>query len=175
MTQKYKLKNAVLMMALAAVYPMQSFAAAGVAQFTAGDVSLRRGAGSDPLLKGKDIESGDAIVTGPNGRAQVRFSDGGLVALQPNSQFNISNYADKNDGKQDSFFVDLLRGGMRAVTGLIGKRNHDNYKVTTTTATIGIRGSAFNLAYNPDGSLSVSTELDEIEVCTRAGCVGLKA
>ncbi|CAN5725826.1 hypothetical protein BH11PSE7_BH11PSE7_04350 [soil metagenome] len=175
MTQKYKLKNAVLMMALAAVYPMQSFAAAGVAQFTAGDVSLRRGAGSDPLLKGKDIESGDAIVTGPNGRAQVRFTDGGLVALQPNSQFNISNYADKNDGKQDSFFVDLLRGGMRAVTGLIGKRNHDNYKVTTTTATIGIRGSAFNLAYNPDGTLSVSTELDEIEVCTRAGCVGLKA
>ena len=175
MTQKYKLKNAVLMMALAAVYPMQSFAAAGVAQFTAGDVSLRRGAGSDPLLKGKDIESGDAIVTGPNGRAQVRFSDGGLVALQPNSQFNIASYADKADAKQDSFFVDLLRGGMRAVTGLIGKRNHDNYKVTTTTATIGIRGSAFNLAYNPDGSLSVSTELDEIEVCTRAGCIGLKA
>ncbi len=175
MKKPLKLKNAMLMMALAAVYPMQSFAAAGIAQFSAGDVTLRRGAGADQLIKGRDIESGDAIVTGANGRAQVRFSDGGLVSLQPNSQFNISNYADKNDPKQDSFLVDLLRGGMRAVTGLIGKRNRENFKVTTTTATIGIRGSAFNLAYNPDGSLSVSTELDEIEVCTRAGCIGLTA
>lgn len=175
MKQPYKLKNAMLMMALSAIYPMQSFAAAGVAQFSAGDVTLRRGAGADALVKGRDIESGDGIVTGPSGRAQLRFSDGGLVSLQPNSQFNISRYADKNDAKEDSFLVDLLRGGMRAVTGLIGKRNRENYKVTTTTATIGIRGSAFNLAYNPDGSLSVSTELDEIEVCTRAGCIGLKA
>jgi hypothetical protein len=175
MKKRYKLKNAMLMMALAAIYPMQSFAAAGVAQFSTGDVTLRRGTGADPLVKGRDVESGDAIVTGPGGRAQLRFSDGGLVSLQPNSQFNITRYADRNDVKEDSFLVDLLRGGMRAVTGLIGKRNHDNYKVTTTTATIGIRGSAFNMAYNPDGTLSVSTELDEIEVCTRAGCVGLKA
>lgn len=175
MKQQHQLKNAMLIMALATAYPMQSYAAAGIAQFSAGDVTLRRGAATDPLTKGRNIESGDAIVTGPNGRAQVRFSDGGLVSLQPNSQFNIANYADRNDPKQDAFLVDLLRGGMRAVTGLIGKRNRENFKVTTTTATIGIRGSAFNLAYNPDGSLSVSTELDEIEVCTRAGCIGLTA
>ncbi len=175
MKQNLRLKNAVLMMALAAAYPLHGFAAAGVAQFSSGDVTLRRGAAADPLVKGRGIESGDAIVTGATGRAQVRFSDGGLVSLQPNSQFNIANYADKNDPKQDAFLVDLLRGGMRAVTGLIGKRNRENFKVTTTTATIGIRGSAFNVAYNPDGTLSVSTELDEIEVCTRSGCVGLTA
>jgi hypothetical protein len=175
MKHNIRLKNAVLLMALASAYPLNGFAAAGVAQFSSGDVTLRRGAAADPLVKGRGIESGDAILTGPTGRAQVRFSDGGLVSLQPNSQFNIANYADKNDPKQDAFLVDLLRGGMRAVTGLIGKRNRENFKVTTTTATIGIRGSAFNVAYNADGTLSVSTELDEIEVCTRSGCVGLTA
>jgi hypothetical protein len=170
-----RIKNTLLVVAIASAYPLQAHAAAGVAQFTSGDVTLRRGAGTDTLTKGKNIESGDAIVTGPNGRAQVRFTDGGLVALAPNSQFNITRYADAQNAKDDSFLVDLLRGGMRAVTGLIGKRNRDNYKVTTQTATIGIRGSAFNLAYNPDGTLSVSTEMDEIEVCTKAGCVGLTA
>lgn len=175
MTPSFPVKNAVLMMALAAAYPLQAHAAAGITQFTAGDVTLRRGSGTAPLIKGRDLESGDAIVTGPGGRAQIRFSDGGLVALQPDSQFNITNYADRNDPKQDSFLVDLLRGGMRAVTGLIGKRNRENFRVTTQTATVGIRGSAFTLAYNPDGTLSVATELDEIEVCTSAGCVGLKA
>jgi hypothetical protein len=64
---------------------------------------------------------------------------------------------------------------MRAITGLIGKRNRENYKVTTTTATIGIRGSGFSVGYNPDGSLGITTELDAIEVCNAGGCVGLTA
>jgi hypothetical protein len=173
-----KLNHSILVLALAAIYPLHSTAAAsaGVAQFTAGDVNVRRPDGkTDPLIKGKELESGQAILTGASGRAQVRFTDGGLISLQPNTEFKIANYVDKADPKEDRFLVDLLRGSMRAITGLIGKRNHDNYKVTTTTATIGIRGSGFNAGYNPDGSLSVTTELDAIEVCNAGGCVGLTA
>jgi FecR protein len=164
--------------ALAATYPLQASAApsAGVAQFIAGDVSIKGADGkATALAKGNALESGQAIVTGSTGRAQVKFSDGGLLSLQPNTEFRITNYFDKADPKEDRFIVDLLRGSMRAITGLIGKRNHDNYKVTTTTATIGIRGSAFTAGYNTDGSLSVTTELDAIEVCNAGGCVGLTA
>jgi hypothetical protein len=178
MTPHFKLQHTVLVMALAAIYPLQSSAApsAGVAQFIVGDVNVRRAdGGTSPLAKGNDIESGQAILTGAGGRAQVRFSDGGLVSLQPNTEFKVANYVDKADPKEDRFLVDLLRGSMRAITGLIGKRNRENYKVTTTTATIGIRGSGFNVGYNPDGSLGVTTELDAIEVCNAGGCVGLTA
>ncbi|SFU28971.1 FecR family protein [Polaromonas sp. YR568] len=178
MPSHFKLQHSVLAMALAAIYPLQASAApsAGVAQFIAGDVNVRRAdGGTAPLVKGKDIESGQAILTGASGRAQVRFTDGGLVSLQPNTEFKVANYVDKADPKEDRFLVDLLRGSMRAITGLIGKRNRENYKVTTTTATIGIRGSGFNVGYNPDGSLGVTTELDGIEVCNAGGCVGLTA
>ena len=173
-----KIKHTLLVMALATAYPMQALAAAsaGIAQFIAGDVNVRRPDGkTDPLVKGKDIESGEAILTGTTGRAQVRFSDGGLISLQPNTEFKIANYVDQADPKQDRFLVDLLRGSMRAITGLIGKRNRENYKVTTTTATIGIRGSGFNAGYNSDGSLGVTTEFDAIEVCNGGGCVTLVA
>ena len=173
MQHPFKLKNAALLMALAAVYPLTVYSAAGVAQFTTGDVNVRRGNAAVPLTKGLPIESGDSIVTGGAGQAQIRFTDGGLVSLSPNSQFNISNYADTNDGDKDSFAVNLLRGGMRAITGLIGKRNRENYKVTTNTATIGIRGSAFSANYNTDGSLNVAGEQDTIQVCTQAGCIDL--
>ncbi|MFS2036771.1 FecR domain-containing protein [Polaromonas sp. CT11-55] len=178
MTPHIKLQHTALAMALAAIYPLQAFAApsAGVAQFIVGDVNVRRADGATTaLVKGKDIESGQAILTGASGRAQVRFTDGGLVSLQPNTEFKVANYVDKADPKEDRFLVDLLRGSMRAITGLIGKRNRENYKVTTTTATIGIRGSGFNVGYNPDGSLGVTTELDAIEVCNAGGCVGLTA
>lgn len=178
MTPHIKLQHTALAIALAAIYPLQALAApsAGVAQFIAGDVNVRRAdGGTTALVKGRDIESGQAILTGASGRAQVRFTDGGLVSLQPNTEFKVASYVDKADPKEDRFLVDLLRGSMRAITGLIGKRNRDNYKVTTTTATIGIRGSGFSAGYNPDGSLSVTTELDAIEVCNAGGCVGLTA
>lgn len=173
--QTRSIRPSILFIALAAAYPVHAQTGAGIAQFTSGDVSVRRGSALSPLAKGQTLESGDGISTGQGGRVQLRFSDGGIVSLQPNTQFNVTRYADTGDPARDSFFVNFVRGGMRAITGLIGKRNRENYKVQTATATIGIRGSGFSAAYNPDGSISVSTELDEIEVCTRAGCVRLTA
>ena len=178
MTTSLQIQQTVLVIALASIYPLQSRAAstAGVAQFTAGEVNVRRpDGGTAPLSKGKDLESGESILTGINGRAQVKFTDGGLISLQPNTEFKIASYVDKADPKEDRFLVDLLRGSMRAITGLIGKRNRENYKVNTATATIGIRGSGFNVGYNPDGSVGVTTEFDSIEVCNAGGCVGLTA
>lgn len=173
MNHHFKLKNAALLMALAAIYPLHAQAATGIAQFAVGDVNVRRGAATMPLNRGAEIRSGDNVITGRAGQTQIRFSDGGLVSLAPNSQFNIDKYVDDNQPEEDGFFASLLRGGMRAITGLVGKRNRDSYKITTTTATIGIRGSAFSANYNPDGSLNVAGEQDGIVVCTNAGCVEL--
>ena len=164
-----------LWMAVAAAWPLQGWAAAGMVQFATGDVQLRRAAGALPAVKGSEVESGDIVVTGANGRAQIRFSDGGLVALYPDSHFMVTRYADTGNAAQDQFAVNLVRGGLRAITGWIGKRDARNYKVTTPTALVGIRGSAFMIAFNEQGELLVSGEQDEIEVCTEAGCVGLKA
>jgi hypothetical protein len=176
MQKAHRVQTATLLMALAAACPLQAHALAGIAQFTAGEVNVRQTDGrSIALAKGGNIDSGQAIVTGTTGRAQVRFTDGGLISLQPNTEFKIANYVDQNDPKEDRFLVDLLRGSMRAITGLIGKRNRDNYKLTTTTATIGIRGSGFKVGYNPDGSLGITSELDKIEVCNQSGCIGLVA
>lgn len=173
MNNPFKLKNAALLMALATIYPLHAHAATGIAQFAVGDVNVRRGAATMPLNRGAQINSGDNIITGRAGQTQIRFSDGGLVSLAPNSQFNIDRYVDDNKPEEDGFFASLLRGGMRAITGLVGKRNRESYKITTTTATIGIRGSAFSANYNPDGSLNVAGEQDGIVVCTNAGCVEL--
>lgn len=174
MHRTQSLRITALAAALSAIYPLQAFANAGVAQFAVGDVAVQRASGSSSLASGARLESGDTVTTGNTGRTQLRFTDGGMVSLQPNSQFKLTRYSDSAAGTgQDSFLVDLARGGMRAITGLIGKRSRDTYKVTTTTATIGIRGSGFSMAYNADGTLGVTTELDAIEVCTQAGCVGL--
>ena len=89
-----------LWMALAAAWPLQGLAAAGLVQFATGDVQLRRAAGALPVVKGAEVEAGDIVVTGANGRAQIRFSDGGLVALYPDSHFMVMRYADAGNAAQ---------------------------------------------------------------------------
>lgn len=163
-----------LLLVLWAGLPLSALAAAGVVQFAAGEVQGRRGDVLSALAQGASLEAGDTVLTGATGQAQIRFTDGGLVSLYPGTQFTINRYADSGDPAQDSFAVGLLRGGMRAITGLIGKRNPANYKLTTPTALVGIRGSAFRAYFNGEGLLEVGGEQDEIEVCTEAGCVGLK-
>lgn len=178
MTPPLNLKHSLLLLALAGGSPASAVAAvsAGIAQFVAGNVNVRADDGQTrPLTKGQDIESGQVIYTGETGRAQVKFTDGGLVSLQPNTEFKIASYVNKADPKEDRFLVNLLSGSMRAVTGLIGKRNKSNYRITISTSTIGIRGSSFRASLNPDGSVTVTAEKDAIEVCNGGVCVGLVA
>lgn len=74
--------------------------------------------------------------------------DGALLAIRPNSQLLINSYRFSNNpqkAKEDASIVQLLRGGLRAVTGLIGKQNPIGAQYRTTTATIGVRGTDFEL------------------------------
>ena len=112
----------------------------------AGDVRLdRAGAGLSARLPspaiGSLVGAGDTIVTGTDGRAQIRFSDGSLVSLQPRSEFRIDDY--RFDMAQQRGFFSLVRGALRTISGAVGKRDPADYRMTTPTATIGIRGTEF--------------------------------
>jgi hypothetical protein len=48
---------------------------------------------------------------------------------------------------KDNILFSLLKGGLRSVTGLLGKRSPDAFKLNTATATIGIRGTHFGALF----------------------------
>jgi hypothetical protein len=58
---------------------------------------------------------------------------------------------------------------MRTITGLVGRTNRENYKVNTTVATIGIRGTEYSVTYG--NSINVTTGEGIVEVCNAAGCL----
>ena len=111
-----------------------------------GEVVANRGGATVVLGTGINIESGDQIRTGPSSSVQIRLNDMSIIALKSQTIFSIDEfvYAGRSDGRERAFF-NLIAGGMRTVTGLIGKANQRNYAVKTPTATVGIRGSGFNL------------------------------
>lgn len=98
------------------------------------------------------------------------------MALYPRSQMAIGAYSDsaQESGSEDRFAVRFLQGALRAVTGKIGQRSPQNYRVITPTAVVGIRGTAFKVFMNAQEEVEVSGEHNTIEVCTEVGCVEVK-
>jgi hypothetical protein len=93
------------------------------------------------------IDAGDTLSTQQGTYARLQFRDGGEVVLRPNTIFRVNNYHFQQEKpKADSFFVSLLKGGARFVSGLIGHRgDKDAYSLKTPAATIGIRGTDYSV------------------------------
>jgi hypothetical protein len=121
--------------------------AQGQVQHLSGTLHVQRADGSIRLLSEKSpVLQGDVVSTERDSYAQIRMTDGGQITLRPNTQIRIEGYQfSEKEPEKDSFIFALLKGGMRAVTGLVGKRgNQDAYRLRTATATVGIRGTDFN-------------------------------
>lgn len=144
---------------------------AGRVSFVSGDASVTGSDGSSRALqRGAAINSGDRINTRA-GRVQVRFTDGSFVSLQPNTVFGIDEYLYANRKPEEtSLFFSLVQGGMRTITGAIGKVNKKSYQVRTPVATIGIRGTEY-LARVDERGLVVSVGRGFVNVANERGDV----
>ncbi len=114
------------------------------------------------LAHGYAVYSGDTVSTGPATILGLKFSDGGLVVLRPGSRFRIADFQDTHnnlaswntaasaapaaampDDSNSRAFFELLKGGFRAVSGGIGKAHHQQYRIQTPVATVGVRGTDY--------------------------------
>ena len=165
--------RAALLASIAACFPVVAHGApVARVDFAIGNVAAVSPNGqSRQVTKGASIDEGEMIATN-NGRAQLRFTDGAYVSLQPQSEFRIDKYKyqGQQDGSEKGFFS-LLKGGLRTITGLIGRSNKQNYQVNTTVATIGIRGTEYTIQYG--SSITGTVGEGEIEVCNGAGCLNV--
>lgn len=153
-----------------------SGAPAARVEFAVGLVqAIDAGGRARPVARGTLVEPGDTIVTHA-GRAQLSFTDGGYVSLQPDTEFAIREYRFEGatDGTERGLFS-LLKGAMRTVTGLVGRVNRDAYAVQTPTATIGIRGTGGLFVVRPDGGTLVTTTSGTFRLSNPFGTIELPA
>jgi hypothetical protein len=88
------------------------------------------------------IEAGDVFVTGRDGWVVLSMTDSASLTLKANTRMRIGDYSFAQDKPSESRVVlDLLAGSLRSITGWIGHRNPEAYKVVTPTMTMGIRGT----------------------------------
>jgi len=136
-----------------------------------------------PMTQDKALYAGDIVETSAGAYAVLVFKDNTRATVNPSSRFAIRQYSDDTSAKAptQSMWVQLLTGGLRFATGLIGKRNAANVRVSTPTATVGIRGTVFDLVCAPSASSdrAAAAELADMPceqslfVQTREGTVAL--
>lgn len=111
-----------------------------------GEVSVVRGATTQPATAGFALQVGDRVRTGNAGTAQLWFTDSSIVALRNGSDFVVERYSFTNS-LTDTLVFNLVKGGYRTVAGLIGIQDRKAYQVKTKMATLGRRGTQYGIVY----------------------------
>jgi len=123
-----------------------------------GPLLAKKADGTSKVLAVKSsVEQGDTLISEKDTYARIRFIDNSEITLRPNSQLKIDNFSFEEDKpEQDSATFNLVKGGLRAVTGTLGKRNKEKFGMNTPTATIGIRGTIFIAEYIAPSNAAVA-------------------
>jgi len=136
----------LLTIALLAMMPSLCWA---LADDVAGTVTILKGratattaAGDIRVIhKGSELHSSEIVTTASGSYSRLQLRDKTWIMLRPESRFVLEKVEFKKETNEGFGFFSLLKGGFRAVTGLIKKKL--NYRYSTAVATIGIRGTSF--------------------------------
>lgn len=153
--------------------PLTALAAAADVVFASANARLIAvDLSEQPLKKGMSVANGETVDTA-DGIVQLRFRDGGTISLRPGTRFKVEQFRfSGKEGKaagDDRMTTRLIKGTLRALSGLIGKERHEQYQMKTSVGTIGIRGTEFGATFD-DLGLRVTTHAGLVEVCSEVAC-----
>ena len=153
-----QLFKAVLFFAAVVTSGLAVAAPVGYVHDVKGAVTLRD-AGKQPaqVKVGDTFEQGANFTTGADGQVTLKFEDGQVAMLSPNTVFIATTYVYNKAKVADGNVVfNLLRGGLRFVSGVMAETNPAKFAVRTPTATAGVRGSGAVINVSQDGQTTTA-------------------
>jgi hypothetical protein len=95
------------------------------------------------LSPGDAIGIGDILSTGPDSRLEILLADGTVFALGAEAAFVVVDFTFGRAGENNRV-LRVLEGAFLATTAaMVGPVAENEFRVETTVATIGIRGTSF--------------------------------
>ena len=88
---------------------------------------------------GDVVPANKVVHTLENSFAVIILDDGTKVTVRPNSSVEITD-------TPEEIRVDLTKGGLRVITGLVAKQEPEKFKLSTPVALMGVRGTEFSVA-----------------------------
>jgi hypothetical protein len=119
------------------------------------------------LNVGQPVALGDTIATGDSGEAQIIFPDQTRIVVGPNSQLSITRLLFRDNGTARRLSVNAVRGTFRFLSGESPSRA---YNIRTPTATMGVRGTAFDFAVEGGDDTDLVVYSGRVQFCARGRC-----
>jgi hypothetical protein len=117
------------------------------------------------LKAGHRVHRDELIRTGAQSQVEFNLDDNTKLALGPDAELRLDEFAVGGGSDAKSIAVRLLKGTLRFLTG---RHSSESYKIETPSATIGVRGTIFDLYIGPQGETFVLLHKGEVEVCSRS-------
>ncbi len=124
---------------------------------------------SKQIQRGSPLFVGDKIQTSEEASAQIRYTDGTIVSIAPNSIYKIDQYQFNHDPKTDKRQASLFKGGIRVLTGIISKKNDEAVSLITRAVIIGVRGTYYTAI--DEGNTTYFSATEGV-ACAKQLCVG---
>ena len=116
-----------------------------------------------PIQAGDDVFADENVRTGVESAAKFVFSDETNLALGPTSTVKLDRFVYKGPISYTKAAVNFAAGAFRFTTGASEKRA---YELKTSTATIGVRGTVFDVLVE-GGETTITLVEGDVAVCPR--------
>ena len=117
--------------------------------------------GTRPLISADNVFRNEVVETLDGGALQIEFVDGTIFQLGENARMILNELVFDPVTGEGGLLVNLVEGVLRIISGAIPS---ENFTVVTPAATIGIRGTDFEVAVDEFGVTAVSVFEGEVEV-----------
>jgi hypothetical protein len=154
-------------------------AADGAVVAIEGKAALERGAQSLNVVEALPVQAGDTLTVRAQSKVQLQFDDDSLYAIPGASVLRVDAFEFPKQGPGKAVYT-LVDGGLRAITGRIGKNAQDVYELHSDLATVTVKGSAYTavrcrkLCADAVPGLYVRSEKGLIIVTNGAGTLQLR-
>ena len=168
---KLTLIKIIRVLVIISLYPQGAISAddaLGKTILARGNITAERNSSRVLLKRLSPVFRQDILRSGVNARAQFRMMDNALINLKESSVLRLRKYELKSSDGRGSVVMELISGGLRTITGAIGKKNKKDYQLRTPSATIGIRGTMFELLITKEG-MYVAAWKGDIDVRSYSG------
>ncbi|WP_194394087.1 FecR domain-containing protein [Bradyrhizobium sp. CCBAU 51765] len=122
-----------------------------------GIATVIRDRNSYPLRVRDDIYLNDVVQTSSNSSLGITFNDATTFNLSASAKITIDNYVYEDGGRQNSAIFDVGKGTVAFVAAAVAKTG--DMKITTPTATLGIRGTT-GVVEVPEGAASRASNVN---------------
>jgi hypothetical protein len=115
------------------------------------------------LETGFRVYRNELLQTGAKAQAELKLDDNTKLALGPDAELRLDEFVVASSNDVKTIALKFIKGTFRFITG---SNASESYKLGTPSATIGVRGTVFDLYIAPDGDTFVLLHQGEVEICS---------